>query len=542
MVGAAQDSQRESRAQASIAKLLRPWLLHLPTRQDLIERAVSKELSHLCEITHVPLEALRLHEGNQAAVGCALAALRRAEQAQAYPIEQLSAMLLEPELPADVGAVLQVGVDRYRRFKRRLTWLLDPELTREQLHRLDPQKDADQIWNFVKYEFRPEFVHSAWGAAAKRIVQSPAATTFFHATRKVETQALKRHDDTLMHYYFFHNWGEDSHHGQLALHNMNRIHAHYFVHNDGMKYVLLNGGLTVLDALERVGHRSLSDTERLGYFHATINMGKRMEIQELSSDWDEMCGWFQAENRRFAAYSPLKRRMWDSIEESVRQGLGVSKPFNEWRKWLQVMGVDSTYRSALGYRKPWKLERAALRKSYSAVWRLRQQLPRGPFIESLQECKTYPDDPMDIEALRKAPDAGLPAACPFSGQQLKRRDREDARPSGAYLRGARPQVSAHADQPELAELTWDQVKQHNRLGDLWVVFDGHMYDVSSFAEQHPGGQKILLSSVGKDMAEVFDAKHNRWTKAFALNFRIGKLAACPAARPAQPTPASTAAE
>ncbi len=46
-----------------------------------------------------------------------------------------------------------------------------------------------------------------------------------------------------------------------------------------------------------VGHRPLSDIERLGYFHAQINMGQAMNIQELNHDWDEMRAWFDGLSR-----------------------------------------------------------------------------------------------------------------------------------------------------------------------------------------------------------------------------------------------------
>ena len=70
------------------------------------------------------------------------------------------------------------------------------------------------------------------------------------------------------------------------------IHGRYFIHNDGMKYVLLNAAFTILDGLDVIGNRPLAEKERLGYFHAQIQMGQAMNIQGLSHSWDEMYGWF----------------------------------------------------------------------------------------------------------------------------------------------------------------------------------------------------------------------------------------------------------
>ena len=90
-----------------------------------------------------------------------------------------------------------------------------------------------------------------------------------------------------------------------------------------MKYVLLNSAFTVLDGLERIGHRSLSEIERLGYFNATIKMGKAMRIQELSHSWDEMHRWFWDMSRAWGAYSPRKTRMWRSIHDGFDRALGI---------------------------------------------------------------------------------------------------------------------------------------------------------------------------------------------------------------------------
>ena len=77
---------------------------------------------------------------------------------------------------------------------------------------------------------------------------------------------------------------------------------------------------------------------------------------------------------------------------------------------------------------------------------------------------------------------------------------------------------------ELKVFSWDEVRRHNKETDLWVVFKGEVYDVSSFAKNHPGGLKVLLGGNGRDMTKAFEkANHTHLTKVFALNFRIGRI-------------------
>lgn len=34
-----------------------------------------------------------------------------------------------------------------------------------------------------------------------------------------------------------------------------------------------------------------------------------------------------------------------------------------------------------------------------------------------------------------------------------------------------------------------EVLQHNKRGDVWIVVDGEVYDMTEFAPGHPGGQE-----------------------------------------------------
>lgn len=59
-----------------------------------------------------------------------------------------------------------------------------------------------------------------------------------------------------------------------------------------------------------------------------------------------------------------------------------------------------------------------------------------------------------------------------------------------------------------ATFTLEEIHTHNSEKDAWVVVDGVVYDVSKFAEFHPGGKYVLLKMAGQDASEVFNEYHD----------------------------------
>ncbi|KAF8841294.1 acyl-CoA dehydrogenase NM domain-like protein [Paxillus ammoniavirescens] len=59
------------------------------------------------------------------------------------------------------------------------------------------------------------------------------------------------------------------------------------------------------------------------------------------------------------------------------------------------------------------------------------------------------------------------------------------------------------------QFTLDEVAQHNKEGDLWIVIDSKVYDISRFANLHPGGSNVLYAAgvAGKDATDVFFGLH-----------------------------------
>ncbi|KAK4058340.1 hypothetical protein OIO90_000498 [Microbotryomycetes sp. JL221] len=60
---------------------------------------------------------------------------------------------------------------------------------------------------------------------------------------------------------------------------------------------------------------------------------------------------------------------------------------------------------------------------------------------------------------------------------------------------------------------------------LWVAIEGGVYDVTEFADEHPGGKKILVNSCGVDATEKFWKFHSKKVlNKTAAPMKIGQLA------------------
>ncbi|KWU43590.1 acyl-CoA dehydrogenase NM domain-like protein [Rhodotorula sp. JG-1b] len=68
-----------------------------------------------------------------------------------------------------------------------------------------------------------------------------------------------------------------------------------------------------------------------------------------------------------------------------------------------------------------------------------------------------------------------------------------------------PDTAAKKD--SLKQFSVDEVKQHNKEDDLWIIIDSAVYDLSKFVDLHPGGSHVLMQVAGQDATEAFFGMH-----------------------------------
>ncbi|EEQ88318.1 hypothetical protein RJZ56_000474 [Blastomyces dermatitidis] len=92
------------------------------------------------------------------------------------------------------------------------------------------------------------------------------------------------------------------------------------------------------------------------------------------------------------------------------------------------------------------------------------------------------------------------------------------------------------------ELTFTELAEHNTKKDLYVTIHDKIYNVSSFVDEHPGGEEVLLDVGGQDATEAFeDVGHSDEAREILEGLLIGKLKRIPGdpAPKAQYPPASS---
>lgn len=72
--------------------------------------------------------------------------------------------------------------------------------------------------------------------------------------------------------------------------------------------------------------------------------------------------------------------------------------------------------------------------------------------------------------------------------------------------------------------TLEEVEKHTKLKDLWVIINGNVYDLSLYADEHPGGVDAILFVAGKDGTEDFyEASHSEESKMELEKYYIGTI-------------------
>jgi len=88
--------------------------------------------------------------------------------------------------------------------------------------------------------------------------------------------------------------------------------------------------------------------------------------------------------------------------------------------------------------------------------------------------------------------------------------------------GVKPGVAAREAGP-LPTYTNEQVAAHNKDADVWIVIHGHVYNVTPFLEDHPGGPEILQNVAGTDATNNFEEVfHSAKARNLLADYCIGK--------------------
>jgi cytochrome b involved in lipid metabolism len=74
------------------------------------------------------------------------------------------------------------------------------------------------------------------------------------------------------------------------------------------------------------------------------------------------------------------------------------------------------------------------------------------------------------------------------------------------------------------EFTYSDVSEHSTKKDLYIVIHDKVYNASSFVDEHPGGEEVLLDVGGQDATEAFeDVGHSDEAREILEGLLVGTL-------------------
>jgi len=77
---------------------------------------------------------------------------------------------------------------------------------------------------------------------------------------------------------------------------------------------------------------------------------------------------------------------------------------------------------------------------------------------------------------------------------------------------------------EERKFTLGDVAEHATNSDAWIASKGGVYDVTAYADEHPGGPETLLAWAGRDASEAIDGpQHPRTIHGVMKTLRVGAL-------------------
>ncbi|XP_043773202.1 fatty acid desaturase 2-like protein FADS2B [Cervus elaphus] len=81
--------------------------------------------------------------------------------------------------------------------------------------------------------------------------------------------------------------------------------------------------------------------------------------------------------------------------------------------------------------------------------------------------------------------------------------------SGKAKFSARQEANEKCDLPRksLNRYSWQEIQRHSQETDQWLVINRKVYDVTGWADRHPGGRPVLNYYAGEDVTDVFRAMH-----------------------------------
>jgi hypothetical protein len=259
----------------------------------------------------------------------------------------------------------------------------------EEIRRLDPERDDHQIvFLSTRYDF-PFDTTRALEFALFRTFAVPTISTLLDQTGEFQHRAQKRYDDTDIIVSELMDWGYESDRGRRALRRMNQLHGRFQIRNEDFLYVLSTFIYEPIRWNSRFGWRPLCEQERLAYFYFWRQVGRRMNIRDIPSDFAAFEQFNQQYEQHHFRFTDANQRVGTATRELFVSWL--PRPLAPIVRGTIHALLDDPLLDAFGFPRPTPFIRstvAAALRSRAALIRLWPVRPRRRRTELSRP--TYP--------------------------------------------------------------------------------------------------------------------------------------------------------
>jgi len=291
----------------------------------------------------------------------------------------------------------------------------------ERIEGLDPERDCLEVHQLVCAHEFPWDTLQALSLALFRTYAVPSIGGLLARTGELTERTQQRYEDTGLLLDAVLEHGTASGPGRTALRRINAMHAAYDIGNDDLRYVLATFVVMPVRWNADYGWRPLTELEKRAGVAYHRELGRRMGIRDLPRTWQEWERLLDDYESEHFAPDAGARRVADAT-----LSLFTTFPLNRWLPPPLVRAaaralMDDPLLTALGYRRPPALLRAAVRGGLRARARVVRRLPRRReplFFRSQPVVRGYPGG-YDVSRLGTFPH-GCRAATGPGGPTLPR--------------------------------------------------------------------------------------------------------------------------
>jgi len=262
----------------------------------------------------------------------------------------------------------------------------------EQIRRMDPEKDASEIYRLsVALEF-PWDYSRALELALYRTYAVPAIGRLLAETAELTDRTQQRYDDTalLLDTVVEHGFASDE--GRTAIRRINQMHRSYDIGNDDMRYVLCTFVVVPKRWIDAYGWRRLSRHETVASAVYYRTLGQHMGIKDIPETYEEFEACLDAYEEANFAWDPQARSVSDATLDLMASW--YPRPLAPLLRLSTLSLLDFSLLRAFRYEPPSATVRAVVRRAVRTRGRLVRLMPprRAPhFARQNWEIRGYPN-------------------------------------------------------------------------------------------------------------------------------------------------------